>query len=128
MPDLVPGTLGYISSVTVLPVRPANCTQNVKIKTGLVVTNLTRFSCRPNRITLMPANPWSPVLLTWFDSEQSPGDQILFQHCSWQAELMHREEMSRTGKQTDHPYTIPSYMHQNTTLNNIPVNTISQVT
>lgn len=64
-----------------------------------MVTNITRVFLQAKLSQLVPANPWSPVLLTWFDSEQSPGGQILFQHCNLQVKFMHREEMSRTSKQ-----------------------------
>lgn len=36
----------------------------------------------------MPADTWSPVLLTWFGLEQSQGDQIVFQHCNRQVEFI----------------------------------------
>lgn len=113
------------SQITVLPACSANCTRNAKIKTGLVVIKFTRVflqaksshnhACKPlvtsfiNLVWLRTESRWSNFVSTLQlasgTDEQRRGEQ------NWQT--------------TDHPYTIPSYMHQKITLNNIPVNTVS---
>lgn len=108
------------SHIPGVPACSADCTQSAKIKSCLVVTSITRVFCRPNQVTLLSANPCSPVLLTWFGSEQSQGDQIWLQHCKW---TWCMKGMTRAGKQQT--ILTPFLPMWNMSLNNIPVNTVS---